>query len=124
MTFYKVLVKRTVNTVIGEFSEYKSPFMWEDAPLGKLLSEKEQDVFRWQLIQSRMCHELHKGGFHLFKNKDDADEWSYQKLNNEFCPFHGLVVVKAIVPKGTKYVEGKFGPYEAVAVKNVKYEEI
>ena len=69
------------------------------------------------LILSFIC-----GCFHLFKDEKDARDYIINQyyICKEYC-----TIVKAIVPKGTEYIEGYFdsayGLFNSIATKAVKY---
>ena len=80
------------------------------------------------------CEKYVEGGcYHLFVHSDDAYRdaqfliencmWLYTSPDSNKCEkkytYH---VVKAIVPKGTKYIKGTYGIDEAICVRKVRYE--
>lgn len=70
--------------------------------------------------------EVRQGVFHLMRNKKEAEE--FMETIRQKIKIHGWnetpVIVKAVVPAGTKFMFGKFGLYESVVTKSVRYELI
>jgi hypothetical protein len=70
--------------------------------------------------------DIREGVFHLMRSKREAEELVddiRQQLKS-----HGWdetpVLVKAVVPAGTKFMFGVFGRYGSVVTKSVRYELI
>lgn len=128
-TFYKVLVCHE-NT-----GSYFSPHQYMSIKFGVDYESPEDTDF--DIITPVEHYERYVDGgcYHLFVHSDDAyrhavylmekDNWfgNYQSpfACNDNCSYH---VVKAIVPKGTKYIKGCYGADDAICVRKVRYEKI
>ena len=116
--FYKIL-----GVCGGTDSElsYFTPYMPYKAQLNTLLEDDNQEYFYSRRICSTFS--LGPGGFHLYTSKKAAEE-ALKVLSHSFQ--HKYQIFKAIVPKGTKYVEGNTGysGHRSVIVKKVRYEEL
>ena len=148
LTFYKVL---RVVEIHGE-TKYVLPFMGFDVEIGKTYEEENQKEFLIGHVRDpynvyynnpvygsyfygscssgsetslyRRC--IAEGGFHLFQTEDAAKSFMTEISggNSVFKLF------RAIVPKGTVYVDGYYdlggpiaGPkFRTVCAKKVKYE--
>lgn len=129
-TFYKVLVCHD-NT-----GSYFSPHQHMPIKFGVDYEIPEDTDFDIVTPVTRCERYVDGGCYHLFVHSDDAyrhvaylmendNYWfyNYQSLSacNDNCSYH---VVKAIVPKGTKYIKGHYGVDEAICVRKVRYEKI
>jgi len=119
-TYFKVL-RRAYPGEGQHCVRYWSPFYLFHVELG--VEYDLTDLEPWDIQEDKSEYSSQsyvKGGcFHLFENQDDAEE--------EFGtrdPHSRYVVVKAIVPEGTEYLEGHFCKYPGVCVKKVIYEKI
>jgi len=71
---------------------------------------------------------INGGCFHLYKHKYDAQrvagiQGGYDSRWMCRCKAQSfLVVLKAIIPKGTKFVSGEFCDRPSIATKSVRYE--
>ena len=140
MEFYKVLAK-------GNDGKFSTPWREEPVRLGRWYVEYEAKYTYYRKYEvkdpnSILYHEnfannwlydkglsivpyVGEGVIHLFVNKEDAEDFAL----NRPCTCEGeLVVVKAIVPKGTRYIKGMYfqddHAYESVGVKCVKYRDL
>ena len=121
--FYKVLWE------LRPGKEYYAPFMETPTTLGKLYSDTKQDEFFFDpwisADPSKVGCSVGFGGYHLFKEKKGADACLDELENNwPGATWKKYIVVKAIVPKGTKYVEGYFNDCKSIVAKSVIYEEL
>ena len=112
-TFYKVLF------YYGGDS-YRTPYRGEAVYVNVMQLEPGENFS----VRVSLCGcEITEGGFHLFKRKEEAENEA--RWLNRMCPTHNSYrVVKAIVPEGTPYIEGKYGTADAVIVKKVTYTKI
>jgi len=119
MVFYKVL------NDLGKTSDnrqwYETPFKNFEVNLGKEYSEDGED-FSVDELYDRWT--VSGGGFHLFRDYEDADNETVRLKYHPMTPFYDYVVVKAIVPKGTPYIEGRFNSCPCLIVKKVRYEKL
>lgn len=118
MEFYKVLA-------IKDDGKYYSPYMNKEAELGVLHQDPNLEDF--EIAKYQFWREVTHGGFHLFKDEHYARcEADYlNQVITEGSDAKEYVVVKAIVPAGTTYIEGMYmHETGCVVVKKVKYEEI
>ena len=118
MEFYKVLA-------IKDDGKYYSPYMNKEAELGVL--HQDPDLENFMIAKYSFWLEVTHGGFHLFKDEYYARcEADYlNQVITEGSDVKEYVVVKAIVPEGTTYVEGTYlAETESVVVKKVRYKEI
>jgi hypothetical protein len=83
---------------------------------------------------------VNRGAFHLFKTRDAAesfiDDSAKRFLRYSESPELKMMVIKAIVPKGTEYIDGHFPVvindegketvimYPSIAAKSVIYSEV
>ena len=111
----------------GYWSYYRNSKIF----LGKTYTDSNEDfkfyktnpsLVGWSGFQKYFIEE---GGYHLFVNLKDATDFATigQRLHRDA----DVVVLKAIVPKGTKCVSGKFLNFsnefvKSYVVKQVKYE--
>ena len=62
---------------------------------------------------------------HLFKDLEEAIKFANYKNDTKHKPYQ---VIKAIIPKGTEYIEGEFsslfGTYKSIATKSVIYQPL
>jgi len=112
-TYYKVLF------YFGG-DAYRTPYRGQTIYLDKMQFELGE-VFSTRVVLSG--YEITEGGFHLFKQKEDAEKEA-ELLNHYHPASRGYRVVKAVVPKGTPYVEGFYGGTKAIIVKKVTYKRI
>ena len=123
---YKMLLKH-----VGEKGmEYISPIyyhLWfvnevnSDVHLASspywVIGEDKKETFNRDTKET--CYEVCSGYFHTYKNKEDAmyavgTSWGDYKY----------VVVRCIIPKGTRYYEGDFGGCESYASQYLKITKI
>ena len=120
LTFYKV-VKLDKN------GKYFSLFMYDRITIGKLKKQKYINGFRFiQNAYNVFDYRIEAGGYHLFTNLNFAKEYAD---GESWGGVRRTKVIKAIVPKGTKYVKGVYntcfhGNVESVVAKMVIYEEL
>jgi len=107
-----------------------TPFKHHPVDYGVLYEDAIQAGFNYGYTPMYMStvgvYKVEAGGYHLFKNKEDAEE-----LINRMprLPQRSAVIVKAVIPKGTLYIEGLFWWMddfmpEAVVTKKVIYHPI
>lgn len=129
LTFYKVVFRNRVHRYDGTWkyyypeakSEYVTPYRLSPVTLGETY-EEEGIRFRFdsvRLPKIGKSYSVHGGGFHLYCDKEDADVASRRLSFGR-----DAVVLKAIVPKGTKYVKGVYDEKKCVIAKAVRYELI
>ena len=118
--FYKILA--VVKPSLG--GGYRTPYANSYVDLNKLIVEDETDDFHASLCYDR--YEVSFGGFHLFTNKRNAfTERNWLEKNCLPSYIETYKVFKAVVPKGTPYIEGYFElNNKSVVVKKVRYEEL
>ena len=131
-TYYKVLLYQETDFMGND--KYVTPYYNFSVLLGTNYSIPERS--EWKVYQT--AHPVSYDGpgydgpyysyryfvegncFHFFQRREDAERCARR--------MDGGIVVKAIVPKGTEYVEGYTinadGPVMAAAAKKVKYEKI
>lgn len=112
-TYYKVLT----TSIDGLFfSPYQASFV-EIGKDYKISEDTEPDVRPWL----HDWWEVYGGCYHLFRKKEDAD-----RIAKHLTEWYGVkhVVVKAVVPAGTRCVKGTFGSTKSVAVRRVRYKKI
>ena len=132
-TFYKVLIEYDEPTkyyvdggkLLSEDTSYLiTPHRWDKATLGVLNCQKDTEIFPY--VHGRAYDEdyysINEGGFHLYTRKKDALQ--DVKDRRFFLRNCHAIVVKAVVPKGTKYVRGDYGRNPSVCVKKVRYEKL
>jgi len=147
LTFYKVLcVREADNDTV-----FSLPFMGDKIEVGKTYEEKDQENFSVEYIRASWCPPSYytssslsfgttsdsysgglyqpciaSGGFHLFKTESDAKTFMVN-----MCTMNVIFkLFRAIVPKGTHYIEGYYdvgGPMtrtnvRTVCAKKVRYE--
>ena len=124
-TFYKVLVSEK----FGPYTIYKSPFMRMYVNIGETyIIPGKIDVKTYEEPQPNRqpYREIRAGVFHLMRNKKEAEE--FMEYIRQKIKIHGWnetpVIVKAVVPAGTKFMFGTFGAYGSVVAKSVRYELI
>ena len=65
---------------------------------------------------------------HLFKDLEDAIKFAKYKNNSNHSSNFSYQVIKAIIPKGTEYIEGEFqtffDTYKSIATKSVIYQPL
>ena len=118
--FYKILAVMKPSLGGG----YMTPYTSDDVNLGKLIVEDETDDFQVSWYPSG--YEVSFGGFHLFTNKRNAfTERNWLEKNCLPSYIETYKVFKAVVPKGTPYIDGywEFNK-KSVVVKKVRYEEL
>ena len=131
-TFYKVLV---CHENIGS---YFSPHEYMPIEFGvdyEIPEDTDFDIIA-PVTPGECCDKYVEGGcYHLFVHSDDAYRdaqfltegcmWLYTSPDsNKGEKKYTYRVVKAIVPKGTKYIKGTYGRDEAICVRKVRYEKI
>ena len=113
-TYYKVL---GTNMDGWFFSPYQASFV-EIGKDYKISEDTEPDVRPWLYDE----WEVYGGCYHLFRKKEDADRSAKYLTERSGGVKH--VVVKAVVPAGTRCVKGTFGNTKSVAVRRVRYKKI
>ncbi len=121
LTFYKVL--RVFKNAEGN-DGYVTPYRCMYIKLGKLYQEIGSDYFVTKpgVPEPEYDRRIFGGGFHLFRDYVDAVDFS--------GIFPDSRVVKAVVPKGTRYAVGdyklcRFGrAYKSAVAKGVIYYEL
>ena len=130
MTCYKIVYVDKKGT--------KSYFQNSPIIYGKLY-KKPGNGFRFYIVKgcNLTGYWVEEGGYHLFTTLDDAlCYFEYMPLSkDELTSKEGALfsinsgarvkIVKAVIPKGTKYVEGTFNghPMKNICTKAVIYEE-
>ena len=126
LTFYKVVFRNRYygsdKYVYPEVkTDYVTPYRLSPVTLGETY-EEEGNRFRFnsaRLPKIGKSYSVHGGGFHLYCEKKEADEAArHLSFGRE------ATVLKAIVPKGTKYVRGVYDEKKCVIAKSVRYELI
>jgi len=123
-----VFYKHVIGCVTRKRQTYfRTPFRYFDIVPGKTYNESglyEDPKFS---RYSNAYYEFGKGYFHLYENLEDAK----QCTGGVICAFHKdfpdepfSVVLKAIVPKGTKFVRGNFCGSDSILTTSVRYELI
>ena len=123
LAFYKVLLYlKNVNVNVEDGERYATPYRGMPVKLGELYQDVEPNYF---VTQSTMAPGYERcifgGGFHLFRDYADALDFGEMFSNSR--------VVRAIVPKGTRYAVGdyklcRFGRvYKSAVAKSVIYYE-
>ena len=118
ITAYKILVPSTSYDPNSDDSGYMTPFYSMHVKFGELYEQDDKDkldYFTWKKGK-KTFHELDEGVYHLYKWKKDAKD----DIENYDYP-EGSIVVKAIIPRGTKYVNGWYGWARAFGAKSVIY---
>ena len=115
---YKVL--KVIRTFFG-YTFYATPYMNKPVPkLGVEMKDDEcLDAKKYPNISSKYM--ISAGGFHTFKNFDDAKDelkWHLDNCGKEY------IIVKSIIPKGSSYIEGTFENTPAYVSKRIIYQEI
>ena len=96
--------------------KYYSYFRNADIELGKTYSDNDT-LFRVYPSLPGGYQGVFEGAYHLFVNEEDVRDYSDRDKD---------VILKAVVPKGTRFMRGDFGTrgraYPCVATKSVRYE--
>jgi len=119
-TYYKILEEG----LTAEGRPYIiTPYLCFNVELGKDYSidpEKKWDIIHDRILPNK--HIVEGNCFHLYKRKHDAiadlNTWG-RNIDS-----HKYFVVKAIVPKGTEYIEGEWGFTKVICVRQVRYEKL
>ena len=107
---------------------YESPFIHMNVRMMTRYDDKDQERFVLSdALSDGSLKAVREGGYHLLAKEEDA--FKYIKEWEGMCPKQSgkLVVVKAIIPQGTKYVVGKTvsptsrNTFKTVATKSVIY---
>ena len=112
LTFYKLAWYR----YSANGKEYLTFFRNNYICLGTTYVEEDKPFKLYPSYTPDKRNEINEGAFHLFENAEDA---------RRFIRFSTDVVLKAIVPKGTKFIRGTFRAckdYPSIATKSVRYE--
>lgn len=106
---YKVLVKNNEKGFI------KSPYMWKPYKLGELKKDKtpvKKESVNTTNTLSTTEKTVESGVFHTFQFFEDAKKFAINSIIESYWGFFDgnlSIVVKCIIPKGTRYYEGMFG---------------
>ena len=146
MVFYKVLAESTYTKT----KLYSTPYIgfpvdigtpYEDPDLRFHWDKQQQPNYKLNSLMKQYeatgletVYRIGQGGFHLFKNKADAEiearsialryyGYGMANITDNGCPYK-YRVFKAIVPKGTLYAYGEYSLWDCVIAKKVKYEWI
>ena len=128
---YKVVEPKTsiVNGAI-KYQALVTPFKHHPVDYGVLYEDAIQGDFSYGYTPSYMStvgmYKVESGGYHLFRNKEDAEMFNDEMQHKRH---RSSVIVKAVIPKGTLYVEGLFWwtdncMPESVVTKKVIYHPI
>ena len=121
--FYKVL------TPSRDGKTFYTPIYHKPVKLGETYEEEGDDfniTRAWWLSEvydSMFDHKIDEGCFHLYETIDGAKEFAFW-----FC--EGLRIVRAIIPKGTKYAVGftkatvNGGLHPSIVTKKVIYKPL
>lgn len=127
MTFYKV-AKCRISKLGGSIIEYYTPYRDFKIRPGVTYVEGGSDFNcggKRRDFMGRRIDFIEEGGFHLFVNRIDAERCAGSFINGRTWYFDTVtIVMKAIVPKGTPYINGRFDTHPSVCAKVVKYELI
>ena len=122
LTFYKVLED------FGDEYTFRTFFRGWGVILNQLYSDENED-FDFKTVEASSyrdvrdpypfacgdyLYKIDGGGFHLYTRKEDAE-----RIVNDFKDRSKCVLVKAVIPKGTKYVEGTFDPMSLYAAPSI-----
>ena len=134
LTFYKVLNKLDDGSYITPFrgEKVKLNVKYKETPktfytniVHIVKPDSVVDIDKFFIYNGiKVVPAVNGGAIHLFTTKEEAERFIYYEDSDV-----KLVVVKAIVPKGTAYIEGVF-PYNekeafsSVAVKQVTYRSL
>ena len=119
--------EKTFYKIVTEWNDgCTTPYMGKKLDFGVEYADGDQEKFVFDRLPFGNFCEIGYGGYHLFVTKKDAENEIENLKGWHYVPRGALnyFVAKAIVPKGTKYVEGYYGDKESVVVKKVKYEKI
>lgn len=133
LVFYKVV---KVEESIGYNGEtYTTPFRYMKIVPGVTYVEKGENFDR-RHEQPYIGYSIEGGGFHLYVLEHDAQhcadfENDYLR-NKSMFQFNYTIpdsnsyytVMRAIIPKGTRYIEGFFEDKPSVCAKAIRYEKI
>ena len=114
MTFWKVLRMQ-------EDGSYRTPYMEMYVQPNALYVEAQEptDFNMWSCKDEDGVSYYHveNYAYHMFKTFLGA-----LRLKKSFIYQRGLRVVRAVVPKGTLYVEGEYDGIKSIAAKKVMYK--
>lgn len=123
LTFYKVV--RLAKEKEGVHSQFVSPFLFSEINTFQMYEMDEKTVY-----DIGHTLEISAGMIHLISTLEDAYKLKDKmELKNKYYNYE-YRVLNAIIPKGTKYIEGVFDWYimdckiNAVATKKVFYTEV
>lgn len=113
---YKVLLKSKVEGV------FLSPYLRFYYTLNKQYDDNnELDVRKWD----NSDFIINGGVFHMFANYEDAmDEVNWLTFPENMDVLCSCAIVKCIIPKGSKYIEGKYCQFDSIASKSIIFEEV
>ena len=118
LTFFK-LVKLIPNGY-GKL-EYRTYFRDKEVVLGETYTDGGENFKIYPEYPHPNCHarSIHEGGYHLFVSYKDASDFGDGMRD---------FILKAVVPKGTKFIMGTFrtewGEVPSIVTKSVRYEFI
>lgn len=124
LTFYKVV--RLPKEKEGVHSQFVSPFLSSEINTYQMYEMDDYTVYEI------CCHvlDISAGMIHLVSTLEDAYKLKDKmKLKDKYYNYE-YCILNAIIPKGTKYIEGVFDWYlmdcqvNAVATKKVFYTEV
>lgn len=105
ITCYKMLFKR-------DNGEYCTYYRCVPVKFGKRYEEHQDIPITNESRRTGFGYErtstISKGVLHVFKNRKDAERVAVEDKNMMYYNRDNPVIVKAIIPKGTKYIEGTF----------------
>jgi len=127
MAFYKI-VRCKINKFGGGIIEYYTPYRDYKIVPGVTYVERGSEFTNCgnrRDFLGRRVDFVESGGYHLFVRRADAEHCANSFINTKGHYFDIVtLVVKAIVPKGTPYINGRFDNCPCVCTKAVRYEVI
>lgn len=112
--FWKVLVYQPA------YKKYRTPFMGAGVRSGKLETQPRDDFDPISYyFRGTKRYEIGGGAYHLFRTWIGAQMF---KTRMRGMNMGRLKVVRAIVPKGTKYMTGTWNGLRSLTVKQVVYK--
>ena len=112
--FWKVLIYQQA------YEMYCTPFMGIGVRSGELETQPRDDFeYCSYNFQGTKYYEIEGGAYHLFRTRIGAEIFRKRMGGKNW---KNLKVVKAIVPKGTKYITGTYTGLRSLAVKQVIYK--
>ena len=103
----KIIVNDEIMLNMVEIAGYETYYQEAEVEIGK--------TYTSDLIK---CLDTVEDGLHSFENFSDAN------FEAMCCIWHKHIVVKCIIPKGSKYYKGLFGSYDSYVSNKLTYIEI